>query len=60
MYRHLEALGGAGLLVGVSVVAVQAQMVEPTTPPDPPTFEAQGELVLVGRDDIQEFRSLPA
>jgi peptide/nickel transport system substrate-binding protein len=59
MPRHLIALGGAGLLLGVSSVALQAQMVEPTVPPDPPTFSAQGEVTLVGRDDIQEFKALP-
>ena len=32
MPRHLPALLGASLLLGVSTLAAQAQMVEPTTP----------------------------
>jgi len=55
MYRHLRALGGAGLLVSVSAIAVQAQ----TLPPDPPKFEAQQAPNFVGIGDIQEFRALP-
>jgi peptide/nickel transport system substrate-binding protein len=55
MYRHLKALGGAGLLVGVSVAAVQAQ----TMPPDPPKFEAQQAPVFVGIGDILEYKALP-
>ena len=38
------ALGGAALLLGVSRFAAQAQMVEPTTPPEPPSFDAQGQV----------------
>ena len=50
----------AALLLGVSAVAVQADMVAPTTPPDAPKFDAQGEPVFVNRADIYEFKALPA
>ncbi len=59
MRRHSFALGGASLLLGVSILATQAQTVTPTTPPDPPAFEAQGTPVFVGVKDIFEFRALP-
>jgi peptide/nickel transport system substrate-binding protein len=59
MRKHIFALGGASLLLGVSMIATQAQMVEPTTPPDPPEFAAQSEPVFVGISDIQEYRALP-
>ena len=58
MRRHLFALGGASLLLGVSLVATQAQMAEPTTPPDPPVFEAQGFPTFVGIADIYEYKAL--
>jgi peptide/nickel transport system substrate-binding protein len=59
MYRKLIALGGAGVLLGVSAISVQAQTAEPTIPPDPPAFPAQSEPVFVGISDILEFRALP-
>lgn len=59
MRKHLHALGGAGLLLGVSILATQAQTVQPTTPPDPPTFDAQGTPNFVGIKDIFEFKALP-
>ncbi|AKR54275.1 periplasmic alpha-galactoside-binding protein [Youhaiella tibetensis] len=59
MRRQLIALGGAGLLLSVSMLAVQAQEVAPTTPPDPPKFEAQGFPTFVGVKDIFEFKALP-
>ena len=59
MRKHLHALGGAGLLLGVSILATQAQTVQPTTPPDPPTFDAQGTPNFVGIKDIFEFKTLP-
>jgi len=59
MRRKLIALGGASLLLGVSMLAVQAQEVAPTTPPDPPKFEAQGFPTFVGVKDIFEFKALP-
>jgi peptide/nickel transport system substrate-binding protein len=59
LQRHLKALGGAGLLVTVSAIAVQAQLAEPTTPPDPPTFAAQGTPNFVSIKDIFGFKALP-
>lgn len=59
MHRKLSTLTGAGLLLGVSALAAQAQMVEPTTPPDPPAFPAQSEPIFVGISDILEYRALP-
>lgn len=48
----------AALLLGVSTATVSAQMVEPTTPPEPPKFDAQGEPIFVKRSDIYDFRAL--
>ena len=59
MRRHLIALGGASVLLGVSMLAVQAQEVAPTTPPDPPKFDAQGIPTFVGVKDIFEYKALP-
>ncbi len=60
MRRHLFALGGATFLLGISAIAVQAAMVEPTTIPPAPTFAAQGKITFVGRNDIETFKALPA
>ncbi len=54
----VSALGGAGLLLSVSLSAVSAQQ-EWTTPPDPPEFAAQSEPIFVSVSDIQEFKALP-
>lgn len=48
----------AAMLLGVSVSAVSAQLVEPTTPPDAPKFDAQGEPNFVKRSDIFGYRAL--
>ena len=50
----------ATLMLGVSAMAVQADMMAPTTPPDAPKFDAQGEPVFVNRSDIYDYRALPA
>lgn len=50
----------AALFLGVSPAALFAQIVEPTTPPEPPVFEAQGEPVFVNRSDVATFRALPS
>lgn len=50
----------AALLLGVSAVAVRADVVAPTTPPDAPKFDAQGTPVFVNRSDIYEYKALPA
>ena len=57
MRKHAFALGGASLLLGVSVIAAHAQ-IETTTPPDPPEFAAQSEPEFVGVSDILEYRAL--
>ncbi|EYD76363.1 Periplasmic alpha-galactoside-binding protein precursor [Rubellimicrobium mesophilum DSM 19309] len=49
----------AALLLGTAPGAIRAQMVEPTTPPAPPEFPAQGEPVFVNRDQIYTYRALP-
>jgi peptide/nickel transport system substrate-binding protein len=59
MRKPKFALGGAGLLLSVSILAAQAQTVTPTTPPDPPTFDAQGTPNFVSISDILEFKALP-
>lgn len=60
MNRNLMALSGA-LLLGVSLGAAPSfAQVAPTTPPDPPKFEAQGEPVFVNRSDILEYKALSA
>ena len=57
MNRKL-ALSGA-LLLGVSLSVTQAfAQVAPTTPPDPPKFDAQGEPIFVNRADIYEYKAL--
>ena len=50
----------AALLLGVSAVAVRAEMMAPTTPPDAPKFDSQGEPVYVNRSDIYEYKALPS
>ena len=58
MRRHAIALGGAGLMLGVSTLVVFAQN-EWTVPPDPPEFAAQSEPIFVSVSDIQEYKALP-
>ncbi|MDR3476193.1 MAG: ABC transporter substrate-binding protein [Devosia sp.] len=61
MRRHLWAPIGAGLLLGASALAVHAQdLVAPTTPPDPPSFAAQGTPNFVNPEDIFVYKALPA
>ncbi len=59
MRKHAIALGGAGLLLGVSLIATQAQTATTAELPDPPEFAAQSEPIFVGVSDIQEFKALP-
>jgi peptide/nickel transport system substrate-binding protein len=57
MNRKLALMGA--LLLGVSFSGTQAfAQVAPTTPPDPPVFDAQGEPVFVNRSDIYDYMSL--
>ena len=48
----------AALAVGMTASIGSAQMLEPTTPPAAPVFDAQGEPVFVNRADIFEYRAL--
>ena len=48
----------ATLLLGVSPGALLAQMVEPTSVPEAPAFDAQGEAVFVNRSDVFTYRAL--
>lgn len=50
----------AAMLLGISATALSAQIVEPTTPPPAPNFDAQGEPVFVKRSDIYDYRALAA
>jgi peptide/nickel transport system substrate-binding protein len=50
----------AGLALGVSVAALNAYASEPTTPPAPPPFPAEGKIKYVSRDSIEEFKALPS
>lgn len=50
----------AALMMGVSAMAVQAEVLAPTTPPEAPKFDAQGEPIFVNRSDIFEYKALPA
>ena len=60
MSNRKLALAGA-LLLGVSVIATQAlgQAVAPTTPPDPPAFDAASKVEFVGAKDLWEYKALP-
>ena len=58
MRKHVYALGGAGLMLGVSLLAVQAQDLTGELP-DPPEFSAQSEPNFVSVSDIQEYKALP-
>ena len=49
----------AGLALGVSVAALNAYASEPTAPPVPPQFPAEGKIKYVSRDSILEFKALP-
>lgn len=58
MRKHAMALGGAGLMVGVSLLAVQAQELTGELP-DPPAFAAQSEPNFVSISEIMEYKALP-
>jgi len=60
MQNSLKRAGFAALMLGVSALAVNAEMMAPTTPPDAPKFDAQGEPVFVNRSDIAVYEALPA
>ena len=56
--RLTHRAAAAALLLGVAPGALLAQIVEPTTPPEAPVFEAQGEPVFVNRADMYTYRVL--
>jgi len=56
----IQRVALAALLLGVSAVAVRADVMAPTTPPDAPKFDAQGTPVFVNRSDIYEYKALAA
>lgn len=56
----IQRVALAALLLGVSALAVRADVVAPTTPPDAPNFDAQGTPVFVNRSDIYEYKALAA
>lgn len=58
MRKHTYALGGAGLLLSVSILAIPAQELTGDLP-DPPEFSAQSEPNFVSVGDILEFKALP-
>ncbi|RAZ92766.1 ABC transporter substrate-binding protein [Mesorhizobium hawassense] len=58
--RSIRRIGiAAGLMLGVSVHALNAFASEPTVPPEPATFPAEGKIKFVARDSILEFKALP-
>ena len=59
MSRHSSALMRVALLAGVSAASSQVLASEPTAPPDPPAFEAQGKISFVNRADLWEYKALP-
>ena len=58
MKRHTIALGGAGLMLGVSLLAIPAQELTAELP-DPPEFSAQSEPIFGSVSDILEYKALP-
>lgn len=57
MPNRLAAM--AALMLGVSTGAMAADMAPPTAPPEPTTFGAQTEPVLMKRADLYEYKALP-
>ncbi len=60
MKMHIQRAALAALLLGASVVALQAEVMATTAPPEAPKFDAQGEPVFVNRSDIFEYKALPS
>lgn len=58
--RNFRNIGlAAGLTLSVSVSALGAYASEPTVPPAPTPFPAEGKINYVARDSILEFKALP-
>src|SRR3569833_681417 len=61
MRRHLKALSGAGLLLGVSLMTANAQQLAAPVPVhNPPKFAAQGTPIFVNPEYIWTYKALPA
>lgn len=58
MMTKFTVIAAAVLTLGVSAAAVQAQMAEPAPLPEPPKFDAQGQVNFVGIGDILEYKAL--
>ncbi|UVK36072.1 ABC transporter substrate-binding protein [Mesorhizobium sp. AR10] len=56
-FRNIGIL--AGLALSVSASALNAYASEPTVPPVPAQFPAEGKIKYVARDSILEFKALP-
>jgi peptide/nickel transport system substrate-binding protein len=56
-FRPISIL--AGLALATSVMAINAYASDPTVPPVPPAFPAEGKIKYVARDSIEEFKALP-
>ncbi|MHC2220796.1 ABC-type transport system substrate-binding protein [Rhizobium leguminosarum] len=56
-FRNASIL--AGLALSVSAAALNAYASEPTVPPAPADFPAEGKINYVARDSILEFKALP-
>ncbi|MES0037071.1 ABC transporter substrate-binding protein [Mesorhizobium sp. M0046] len=56
-FRNIGIL--AGLALSVSASALNAYASEPTVPPVPAQFPAEGKIKYVARDSIEEFKALP-
>lgn len=50
----------AAMVSGTTASALRADIMEPTLPPVPPEFDAQGEPIFVNRSDIFEYKALPS
>jgi len=58
MNKPMLTLARVGLLLGASMLALQAYAVEKSTPPDPPKFDAQQTPKFASISDIMEYKAL--
>lgn len=58
LQRRISIISALGF--GVSMIALNANAFETTTPPEPPQFPAEGKINYVARDSILEFKALPS
>ncbi len=59
LMKNLTALYAGLLALGVSATAVLAEGATPAPQPEPPKFDAQGQVTFVGINDIFEYKALP-